>query len=247
MVLQSTAPALQNPMLQKTLDEIGGKEASGSRRTDKTDKVVAETKLYRHGGKMGWPALNLGAALCEAGKHVQAKLGAAKKTSAITKSTGRGPIPTIVGFTKSFYPFTGVDAETGEIEWEPNGARTVNPQTGGSNRTVRPLLNRWEMEVEFTYTGEFSDDTMLELWQKAGEKAGLGDGRPSAPNKPLPIPHGTFKVVSFKITKREQVDDSVKIEFAPDFREAAARGNGDIKPTVELASVTPRPEMVVTS
>lgn len=242
VVLSSTAPAIQNAMQIRTLEEIGGTRAAGQRRGDIKDVAAALPKLYTdENNNMGWPAINFGACLCEAGKHVSVKLGGAKKTAALTKSTGRSVIPTIVRFPKGFYPFSDLDKD-GNIAWDADARRTVNPATGGSNRTVRPLLKSWKCEVKFAYTDELSDDTMLELWKKAGEKAGMGDGRPSAPNKPLPIPHGTFEVVSFKIVKEEQIIDEVKVELSPEVEaEHLARntsGNGRGK-SVEVVPLVP--------
>lgn len=245
VVLSSTAPAIQNAMQIRTLEEIGGKRAASQKRTDTKDVADALPKLYTdENDNMGWPAINFGACLCEAGKHVSVKLGSAKKTAALTKSTGRSVIPTIVKFPRPFYPFTDRDGD-GNIAWDADARRTVNPATGGSNRTVRPLLQKWKCEVEFTYKDELSDDVMLELWKKAGEKAGLGDGRPSAPNKPLPIPHGTFEVLSFRIVKEEQIIDTVRVELSPEVEaEHAVRNGGtgrgksvEVQPLVPAGSV----------
>lgn len=251
VVLESTAPTLINAMLAAKVDEIGGVTASGPRRTDQKDIEVAKVKLYRDANKqMGWPGINLGASLCEAGKHVQAKLPGKKKEAAITKASGQGPIPTLV-VLKPFYPFDDRN-ELGDIPWEANVAPTRNPQTGGRNRTVRPLLPYWKCTVEHGFYTDISDATMLQLWQKAGEKAGLGDGRPSAPDKPLPIQHGTFRVLSFKVTEVVKIHDEVEIEYTPAARaaltETSGGGNGELtepKPKNRLAAPKTDDESVV--
>ena len=251
VVLESTAPTLTNPMLTSKVDEIGGKTPPSARRTDMKDRDEAKPKLYRDANKqMGWPGINLGAALCEGGKHIQAKLGSAKKSSALTKSAGKSAVPTIV-ILKPFYPFDDRD-ELGEIPWEANVAPTRNPQTGGRNRTVRPLLPYWKCTVEHGFYADISDETMLQLWQFAGAKAGLGDGRPSAPDKPLPIPHGTFRVASFTVTEIVRINDEVAIEYTPAARAALTQGSGngngevtEVKPKNRLAAPQTEGESVV--
>ncbi|MDO8594189.1 MAG: hypothetical protein Q7R93_01600 [bacterium] len=215
VVLSSTAPTLINAMLAAKVDEIGGVTASQQQRKDRPDHEVATAKLYRHPitNVMGWPGINLGATLCEGGKHIKMKLGSATKASALTSSGGASKVPTLI-FLKDFYPFDGLD-DNGEIIWMPNVAPTRNPQTGGRNRTVRPLIPNWKCTVQHGFWGDqIVDHTMLSLWQFAGEKAGLGDGRPSAPDKPLPIPHGTFEVIEFEVTNVRAIVDRLVIGYS---------------------------------
>ncbi len=259
MLLDSVTAAIQNPMLLGTLEEIGGKKAATPKRGDIQDVVVAQAKLYRGpNGEMGWPMDNLMATLCNGGKHISVKKG--KRTSAITKSGGGTEIPSIVTFTKRFYAFKGLDANgevatealpMGEEEakantpWEVHAGRTVNQQTKGSNRTVRPLIPKWACEIEFTFKDpDFSDDTVLQLWQKAGEKSGLGDWRGSAPNKPGS--YGQFRVSKFEVIKIEPINDDIEIKYVGQAEKHAPKteDNGRMSSKVlekRVAGLSPAP------
>jgi len=224
IVIRSTASALQNKMT--TLDVIGGVTAAGPKRNDQTDEAIARPKLYRGpNNEMGWPAINMIATIVNGGKHIQMKRGNAKRQAALTKAGGQSDIGTILRPLPGvqFFPFSNLD-EKGEVPWVPNVSRTVNPQTGGSNRTVRPEIPSWECELDLQFNDELNPETIAELIRKGGEKSGLGDFRPSAPNKPGM--HGTFALKSFTITDIEEVEDVVAVTYTPAAEAKRAALNG---------------------
>jgi hypothetical protein len=179
---------LQNPMTQKTLEEL----QTGVRGVvDKTLSLqtIAESRVIKNAeGKPGIPIEYMLGCLVEAGRSVK---NGKKQISTATTTT----IFSFLDFKdQTFLPFKThskmiVDVRKGNLD--NKGKKTAVS-------IVRPKFEKWSiaLEVEITTEGDFAakDDVVKKLFEAAGSQVGLGDFRPAKRG-----PFGRFKVAGWEI------------------------------------------------
>lgn len=210
---------LMNPMDDHTLQCLATGQKPNPKAKDRNEKEIAEEKIYRNTeGVMCIPQTWLWAALSHAGRQIGYGGGKAKVATADSTK-----LPEFLTFSRMEFPFEGADAE-GNIPWEPNLMRGVNTSTEGATGIVRPLIKPgWKaiVTVEFNAT-KMPVDTLVELFGKAGEIAGLGDFRPQKRG-----PFGTFTVETVETAELFEGADKLMQKSVPKKAKKKAGGAGE--------------------
>lgn len=201
VVLKSKTPLMFEKMTDAAIDSLPGSpnKKKNDLPKDFTAEDVAEAKIYRDGKKrMGIPAEMIFAALKRAGRRVGYGQGKTKVSTA--ESTY---LPEFFSLSSDFFPFSNLD-EKGNVPWEVDKRRGVNPATGGAMCLIRPKIDEWEMEVQFEYDDTvFASDSLKQLFNYAGTGSGLGAFRPGCGG-----PFGCFTVAKWH---EEEIKDALAI------------------------------------
>lgn len=208
LLIQGLAPGLlMNPMDDHTLQCLATGQKPKKKPADRNEREICEEKIYRNKERvMCIPQTWFWAALSHAGRQIGYGDGKAKVATADSTK-----LPEFLTFSGIDFPFEGAD-EDGNIPWEPNLMRGVNVATDGATGIVRPLIKTgWQVwvTIEFNAT-KMPIDTLIELFSKAGEIAGLGDFRPQKKG-----PYGTFTVEDVQIAPLFEGADDLMVKSAP--------------------------------
>ncbi len=198
---------LMNPMDDHTLQCLATGQKPAPKAKDRNEREICEGKIIRNlEGVMCIPQTWLWAALSHAGRQIGYGDGKAKVATADSTK-----LPEFLTFCGMDFPFEGADKD-GNVDWEPNLMRGVNTATEGATGIVRPLVKAgWQaiIQVEFNAT-KMPVATLVELFSKAGEIAGLGDFRPQKKG-----PFGTFIVDSVETAEMFEGADKLMLKSAP--------------------------------
>lgn len=203
--LQGLPPGLlMNPMSEETLHALALGQKVAAKPKDRNEDDICADKIYRTAeGVMCLPQTWLWGALSHAGRQIGYGDGKAKVSTADSTK-----LPEFLTFTALEYPFLNANKK-GDVPWKPDIKRGVNTTTEGATGIIRPLIAPgWEtvVEVEF-HAGRMPLDTLMELFTKAGEIAGLGDYRPQKKG-----PFGTFQVIGIEMAELFEGADSLKVK-----------------------------------
>lgn len=198
---------LMNPMDEHTLQCLATGQKPQKKAGDRNQNDICEDKIYRNAeGVMCIPQTWLWAALSHAGRQIGYGDGKAKVATADSTK-----LPEFLTFSGMDFPFEGAD-DDGNIPWEANLMRGVNTSTEGATGIVRPLVKAgWKViiMVEFNAT-KMPVKTLVDLFGKAGEIAGLGDFRPQKRG-----PFGTFTVEEVETAELFSGADGLMMKSAP--------------------------------
>lgn len=178
---------LQNPMTQKTLDELqtgirGAVDKTLSSETIAKSRVIKDSK-----GNAGIPIEYLLGCLVEAGRLV-------KNGKKQISTAGTTTIFAFLDFgDMTFLPF------------KMHSPMVVDRRKGNLNNAgkstavciIRPKFEKWAIELEaiITTEGDFAakEDVVKKLFEAAGSQVGIGDFRPAKRG-----PFGRFRVAEWK-------------------------------------------------
>ena len=196
------SPMLQNPMTDDILDTLLHGKAGRSKAPERDTSVekIAEQRLCKGpNGELGIPSNYLFASLVEAGRQVIFD----KKTKMSTRESSLVPaflsiIEEESGMLSEFIPFSDQS-----VKWTADKRKGVLKSGAGGGVAVcivRPKFNIWAFDVVVEVDlDQVNLEKVIDLFNKAGMFAGLGDFRPSKRG-----PFGRFKVREF--TQLEQIE-----------------------------------------
>ncbi len=197
------SPMLQNPMTSDILDTLLFGKAGRSKAPERDTSVekIAEQRLCKGtNGEFGIPSNYLFASLVEAGRQVIFD----KKTKMSTKESSLIPaflsiVDEETGMLSEFIPFSDQSARW--VADKRKGVLRSGASGGVAVCIVRPKFNIWAFKVVVKIDlDQVNIEKVVDLFNKAGMFAGLGDFRPSKRGT-----FGRFKVREF--TQLEQIED----------------------------------------
>jgi len=141
--------------------------------TTRTPREEAQTKVYMHGDLCILPGDMLMACLIAAGVFVRLD---AKRQISTAKATVLPGLMTLLDFVMPLYvPNTEKPAT-----WEADVKQGRNPNGGEAVAICRPRFDAWSFGARILIDDhEIGENTIRELWDKAGRRCGLGDFRPN--------------------------------------------------------------------
>lgn len=169
-------PVLFNRMTESELEGLRTKikkpKAANIGNT-RTPREQAEEKVYTHGGVPVLPAEMLMASLVAAGVFCRLD---AKRQISTAKAT---ILPGLMSLLDYVMPLWLPDSKT-PAKWEPDVRKGTNPNGGEAVAICRPRFDAWSFEARCLIdTHEIGENTIRELWDKAGKRTGIGDHRPA--------------------------------------------------------------------
>ena len=177
LLLNRFNEAAQEKSANATSAVHGGKKAA--------PREQAHPKLYLDSnGNPVLPGPNLFRAIIDAGTFI--KSGKSKVTTMRSSL-----VPAGIALLELELPIA-------PAKWETDSRAVVIPATGGRIMCHRPRFDQWN--VKFTLDVDqtlFSEITVRELLDLAGQRIGIGDFRPARKG-----PFGRFKVVNWKLDKK---------------------------------------------
>lgn len=170
--IKSSQPMLQNALTAAALDKLPGGTGKMKQPEVKEMSIVQRAELVRYkgpNGEFGVPAYCLFASLVDAGRSVT--FSGKRKISTKDQSVLAGALT----ITEDFLPFKDQDPKS----WHPDSRRAVNPATDGAMCVVRPMFDKWELDVtvELNEASGITEDKLRQLFETAGRESGLGDHR----------------------------------------------------------------------
>jgi hypothetical protein len=169
------SPLLMNKMDESTLENLRTKTKApkaasiGSTLTPRED---AERKVYISDEGPYVPGENLMACLIEAGKFIRLD---GKRQISNSKSTVLPGLITLL----TPAPLLKVPGTDKAAVWEADVRQGRNPNGGEAVAICRPRFDEWEFTVTVDIdTGEIGENTIRDLFDKAGRRVGLCDFRP---------------------------------------------------------------------
>lgn len=205
---RGVSPILMNPMTEAQLLNLHDSKAYPAVDTKGKKPVeVAAMRLYRNEeGRIGIPATNLFAAIISAGTGFMdpSVKGGKSKLSTQEKSV----IPSFLFLETTFCVFTNIpkpfdpknglnlDDTLGKTNpFATDMRRGVNRTTKGATAIIRPRIDRWEFEADFSFDASACTQELLrELFGAAGKRCGLGDFRPARKG-----PFGRFEIAEWVV------------------------------------------------
>ena len=164
---------LQNPKTMEVLKHLFmSKEARPPAPRDLTMDQVAEKRMYRDNGNLGFPTRNLLASLIAAGRLVEYK-------GKLMLSTTKGSfVSGLLDFGKQ--GFITFAPERSNLNWKTSAIGGRLPD-GTACCIVRPEVESWVAEdIKFTFPpGEISEQKVRRLFALSGRMIGLCDFRPA--------------------------------------------------------------------
>ena len=194
VTLVGVSPMLQNPMTERTLDELESGVRTSLRKDRPREDVVRE-KVIVNNGYLGVPAEYLLACLIEAGRKVK---NGKFNISTATSST----LPGFLSIRDEFLPFTHIE-NNGSFDWLETHKESGYPEgitevpwiadrrrgvlDSGGKKVAVPIVRPkfpagWTIKATIDIDeGEngCSPDTAKKLFEVAGRSIGLGDFRPA--------------------------------------------------------------------
>lgn len=176
IVCRGTSPLMMNRMSESTLEGLRTKVKAPKAAkigNTKTPKEEAAEKVYTHDDKPIIPAENLMSCLIAAGVFIRLD---AKRQISTGKST---MLPGLMSLLDPVL-YLRVPGSKKAADWEADVRQGRNPNGGEAVAICRPRFDAWEFEVKVEIdTAEIGENTIRELWDKAGKRVGLGDFRPA--------------------------------------------------------------------
>jgi len=171
-------------LLNKFTDEAAAKATSRTTAAitgdNGTPMEQAESKLYRHEGKIIMPQPNLFKCIMEGGRFFKA--GRSKITT--QKSS---LIPACVSMNAAFYTLQSKEG------WSVDSRPVRNPSTGGRFLCYRPVFHDWAIDFDMELDASLIDEKLLrEIVDCSGKRIGLCDFRPDCKG-----PFGKFVVTKW--------------------------------------------------
>jgi len=174
IVCRGLTPLLMNRMSESTLEGLRTKQKkpkAANIGTTITPREEATPKVYTHGGNPIIPAENLMSCLIAAGVFVRLD---AKRQMSTGKSTMLPGFVTLLDFA---IPLV---ADGKPATWEADVRKGTNPNGGEAVAICRPRFDAWGFTTRILIDDkEIGENTIRDLWDKAGKRIGLGDFRPA--------------------------------------------------------------------
>lgn len=192
VTLTGVSPMLQNPMTEKTLDELETGVRAPVNKDRPREDVVRERVIVRD-GYLGIPVEYLFASLIEAGRKV-------KNGKSLISTKESSLLPGFMSIQEEFLPFTHIPnngnfgwLETHKESGYPEGVTTVPwgidrrrgvLSSGGKSVAVAIVRPRFAAGWSFDATIEVDEkecsiETIKQLFEVAARSVGLGDFRPA--------------------------------------------------------------------
>lgn len=179
MIIEVTArgltPLLMNRMSDDTLENLRTKTKAPKTKaigTTLTPRADAERKLYLAEDGPYVPGVNLMACLIEAGKSIRLD---GKRQISTAKST---ILPGLMTLLSTSMPLKVPGTDKAAV-WEADVRAGRNPNGGEAVALCRPRFDEWEISFSIDIDEEeIGENTIRELFDKAGRRCGLGDFRP---------------------------------------------------------------------
>jgi hypothetical protein len=166
-------PLLMNPLTDDVLMALWTKEKGSKTAPRPTIQEAAEKKAeaYRDSdGNYFVPVSAVYACLKHAGRDV--RLDGRKQVSTATSTK----MSSFMTLDAAQFILEGLDPER---PWEADARPGKNPNGGEAVCIVRPRFDKWGFTANITiFADEISEETIRELFDKAGRRAGLLDFRP---------------------------------------------------------------------
>lgn len=139
----------------------------------RTPREEAAPKVHLHGDAPIIPGENLMSCLIAAGVFV--RLDAKRQVS-----TGKATLlPGLMSLLDLVLPLYEPDTKKA-AKWEPDIRLGRNPNGGEAVCLCRPRFDTWSFHARIIIEeNEIGENTIRDLWDKAGKRVGLGDFRPS--------------------------------------------------------------------
>lgn len=173
--LRGTSPLLMNKMDESTLEGLRTKvkkpKAANVGHTQ-TPREDAERKVYLSEEGPYIPGQNLMACLINAGQHIRLD---GKRQVSTSKSSVLPGLMTLL----TSAPLLKIPDTDKAATWEADVMQGRNPNGGEAVAICRPRFDAWALTVSIEiFEDEIGENTIRELFDKAGRRIGLGDFRP---------------------------------------------------------------------
>jgi hypothetical protein len=172
---RGTSPLLMNRMSESTLEGLRTKKKkpkAANIGTTRTPREDAESKIYLSDEGPYLPGVMLMASFIEAGKYVRLD---GKRQISNAKST---VLPGFMSLLTAGPLLKEPDTDKAAT-WEADVRQGRNPNGGEAVAICRPRFDEWSFTFRIEIDDqEIGEDTIRELIDKAGRRAGLGDFRP---------------------------------------------------------------------